>query len=148
MTGIYARTASLAILVHLYQTPKAVAHGCFWCVCRSPPLLPGTTKAPLLKLSRVVLGTIVRSHMETGENMQKKKISLQPFFPNPVDSSEIVISPLCTATCKHKTHPPQPFILLLRLDQNRAFLADFCFDHIVQKSDFSDFQPKILRRLK
>ena len=52
------------------------------------------------------------------------------------------ISPRYTATWKHKTNPPQPFSLLLRLGQNRAFLADFCFDHTVQKKWFFWFSAK------
>ena len=41
------------------------------CVCRSPQVLPGTTPAPVLKLTRVVMGAIGRSHVKIGENRWK-----------------------------------------------------------------------------
>ena len=54
----------------------------------------------------------------------------------------MLISPLCTATWKHKTHPPQPFRLLLRLGQNRAFLDRFLLRPYSAKKWFFWFSDK------
>ena len=48
-------------------------------------MLPGTTQAPLLKLSRVVMGTIGQSHVKIDENIEKIIFAV---FRKPVDSSE------------------------------------------------------------
>ena len=126
--------------------PKPWLMVVFVCVRRSPPVLPGTTKAPLLKLSRVVLGTIVRSHMETGENMQKIIATVFSQTCRFIRKCSLAPCALLLGSTK-RTHPNRS-ACCSDLAKIELFWTDFCFDHIVQKSDFSDFRPKTLRRSK
>ena len=120
--------------------PKRWLMVVFVCVCRSPPVLPGTTKAPLLKLSRVVLGTIVRSHMETGENTQK---IIQAVF----SQTFRFIRKCSLAPCalllgsKKRTHPDRSACCTY-FAKIEVFRTDFALKHIVQKVLFSIFPPK------
>ena len=126
--------------------PKRRGMVVFVCVCRSLPVLPGTTKAPLLKLSRVVLGTIVWSHMETGENMQKIIATVFSQTCRFIRKCSLAPCALLLGSTK-RTHPNRS-ACCSDLAKIELFWADFCFDHTVKKSDFSDFRPKTLRRSK
>ena len=56
----------------------------FVCVCRSPQVLPETAPAPVLNLTRVVMGAIGRSHVILGENIEKNNFRTKNIFIGPI----------------------------------------------------------------
>ena len=104
-----------------HTTPRLMV--LFVCVRRPLQALRGRIRRSFFKLSIVVPGTMACSLTKTGENSQK--IGSIVFSQTHRFIRKKLISPLHTATWKHKTHPPRLVSLLHLLGQNRMFLYWF-----------------------
>ena len=143
MTGIYARTASLAIFVHLYQTPKAVAHGCFCVYLQVTPSATWNHKGSAFEALWSCAGTIVRSHMETGENMQKIIFFFTTVFPQPRRFiRKCSLAPCARLLGSTKRIHPNRSDCCSDLAKIELFWPIFASTIQCKKSDFSDFGQK------